>query len=168
MPLLYIYKNPERIFCFADSFWIFAYFNKTSVWGSHYAVSFTGNRWLPVRSFWIFACNLLRLYPRLSISISSFPLVFRGVEIFEIHNHFLEPQMLLPLGSSGSSDIESLFRSGYFHKIPGASLKNFWKCTGACSLLHECISLNADNRYSLHIHTPLLLIHIRSYFSAFL
>ena len=95
------------------------------------------------------------------------PWFFHGVEIFGIHNHFLEPQMPPPLESSGSSDIESLFRSGYFHKIPGVSLKNFWKCTGACSLWHGCISLYADSLYSLHIHTPLLPIHSHFYFSAF-
>ena len=53
-----------------------AYFNKASVLGSRYAVSFTGNRCFPVRSFWIFACSLLRLYPIHSNSISSFTLVF--------------------------------------------------------------------------------------------
>ena len=39
---------------------------------------------------------------------------FHEVEIFEIRNHFLEPQMLFPLVSSGSSDIESLFTQDIF------------------------------------------------------
>ena len=54
----------------------FAYFNKATHFMNLYAVSFTENRWLPVRSFCIFACSLLRLYPIHNKRISSFTLVF--------------------------------------------------------------------------------------------
>ena len=52
-----------------------------------------------------------------------------GAEIFEIHSHFLELRMLPPLVSSDSFDIRSPFRSRYFHRIPDASPRNFWRCT---------------------------------------
>ena len=76
--------------------------------------------------------------------------------------------MPLPLVWSDWSDRRFPFRSGYFHRIPAASLKNFSIRTGVCSLWHGCMFLCVDNLYSLHIRRPLLLIHNRSYFSAFL
>lgn len=76
--------------------------------------------------------------------------------------------MPLLLGLNGSSDIRFLFHSGYSHKIPGVSPKNFSRYTDVCSLWHGCIFLCADSLYSLRIHRPLLLVHIHSYFSAFL
>lgn len=36
--------------------------------------------------------------------------------------------------SSDSSGIRSPFHSGYFHRIPDASLRNFWRCTDVYSL----------------------------------
>ncbi len=43
MPSLYICKNPERkSFVLLILFGFFAYFNKASILGSRYAVSFTG------------------------------------------------------------------------------------------------------------------------------
>ena len=55
-------------------------------------------------------------------------------EIFGIHSHFLELRMLPPLVSSDSSGIRFPFRLKYFHMIPDASLRNFWKCIDVYSL----------------------------------
>ena len=55
-------------------------------------------------------------------------------EIFGIHSHFLELRMLPPLVSSDSSGIRFPFRLKYFHMIPDASLRNFWRCIDVCSL----------------------------------
>ena len=55
-------------------------------------------------------------------------------EIFGIHSYFLELRMLPPLVSSDSSGIRFPFRLKYFHMIPDASLRNFWKCIDVCSL----------------------------------
>ena len=48
-------------------------------------------------------------------------------EIFGIHSYFLELRMLPPLVSSDSSGIRFPFRLKYFHMIPDASLRNFWR-----------------------------------------
>ena len=53
-------------------------------------------------------------------------------EIFGIHSHFLELRMLPPLVSSDSSGIRFPFRLKYFHMIPDASLRNFWRCIDVC------------------------------------
>ena len=76
--------------------------------------------------------DALAIYTKIQKESSVLLWFFHGVEIFGIHNHFLEP----------------LFRSGYFHRIPDVSLKNFWKYTGVCSLWHVCISLYTDSLYS--------------------
>ena len=67
--------------------------------------------------------------------------------------------MLLPLGSNGSYDTESLSHLGYFHTIPAVSLKSFWRRTVVCSLLLLYISLYKDSLYSLRIHRRLLWSH---------
>ena len=56
------------------------------------------------------------------------------VEIFGIHSHFLELRMRPPLVSSDSSAIRFPFRLEYFHMIPDASLRNFWRCIDICLL----------------------------------
>ena len=75
-----------------------------------------------------------------------------SVGIFGIHNHFSVRQRLLLPGSSGSSGTGSLFRSGYFHRTPGAFSKSSSKDTASCFLLLLCIFLYTGSRFSLHIH----------------
>src|SRR5699024_6985982 len=89
-----------------------------------------------------------------------------SVGIFGIHNHFSVRQRLLLLGSSGSSDTGSLFRSGYFHRIPGVFPKSSSINTASCFLWPSCISLYTDSRCSLRIHIPLLPIDTRFCFFA--
>ena len=80
------------------------------------------------------------------------PWFFPSAEISGIRNRFSVRQRLLLPGSSGSSGTGSLFRSGYFHRTPGAFSKSSSKDTASCFLLLLCIFLYTGSRFSLHIH----------------
>ena len=127
-------KNRKESFELLGSFRFFAYFNKAISFSPFMRFLLLGTGgFLFAHSGFLRAVYLD--YIPCTAKESPVSLWFsHGAEIFRIHSHFLELRMLPPLVSSDSSGIRFPFRSGYFHRIPDASLGNFWRCTDVYSL----------------------------------
>ena len=150
-PRSMLQKNPEEIRCFWIPSGFLAYFNNPFTSGDFKRFSLLEKDDSQYVLFGFshavyWCCNPYKA--KESLALLWF---FLATEIFEIRNHFSELQKLPLPGWNGSSDIWSLFHSGYFHRIPAVSPENFLICIISYCLLLWYIFLYKGNRYSLHI-----------------